>query len=147
MMHPLNDPTFAEALHQTLLQHEGHRTHPYRDTVGKITIGIGRNLTDRGLSSAEIKCLYDTDVRLAAEALDDVWPDWHNAPHHAQIALLSMAFNLGLPRLRGFRKMRAALHRHDFEEAAIEAQDSKWAHQTGHRATHITVLLRRAAQQ
>ena len=38
-------------------------------------------------------------------------------------------------------------NRHDFEEAAIEAQDSKWAHQTGHRATHITVLLRRAAQQ
>ena len=51
------------------------------------------------------------------------------------------------PRLRGFRKMRAALHRHDFEEAATEAQDSKWAHQTGHRATHITALLRRAAQQ
>ena len=64
-----------------------------------------------------------------------------------QITLLLMEFNLGLPRLRGFRKMRAALHRHDFEEAATEAQDSKWAHQTGHRATHITALLRRAAQQ
>ena len=33
------------------------------------------------------------------------------------------------------------------EEAATEAQDSKWAHQTGYRATHITALLRRAAQQ
>ena len=51
-----------------------------------------------------------------------------------------------LPRLRGFRKMRAALHCHDYEEADTEAQDSKWAHQTGHRATHITALLRRAAQ-
>ena len=147
MMHPLNDPIFAEALYQTLLQHEGHRTHPYTDTVGKITIGIGRNLTDRGLSTSEITTLYDTDTQLAAAALDDFWPDWRQAPQPAQIALLSMGFNLGLPRLRGFRKMRAALHRHDFEAAATEAEHSKWARQTGHRATHISALLGRAAQQ
>ena len=67
-------------------------------------------------------------------------------PLRPHIALLSMAFNLGLPRLRGFRKMHAALHRLDFEEAATEALDSKWAYQTGHRATHITALLQRAAQ-
>ena len=29
---------------------EGLRSKPYVDTVGKVTIGVGRNLTDRGLS-------------------------------------------------------------------------------------------------
>lgn len=60
-------------------------------------------------------------------------------------ALLSMAFNLGRPRLMGFQRMRAALLAGDCKKAADEALASCWARQTGHRADDIAGILRRAA--
>jgi len=53
-----------------------------------------------------------------------------------------MAFNLGGPRLAGFTRLRAAVRRGDWQAAAAEALDSRWATQTGHRATEIAAMLR-----
>ena len=58
-----------------------------------------------------------------------------------QIALYSMACNLGLPRLASFVKMRHALGRHDYAQAAKDALDSEWAGQVGRRAEDIAALL------
>ncbi|MEC8642766.1 MAG: hypothetical protein VXZ67_07640 [Pseudomonadota bacterium] len=57
-------------------------------------------------------------------------------------ALVSMAFNLGGPRLAGFTRLRAAVRRSDWDEAAAEALDSRWAAQTGRRANDIAAMLR-----
>ena len=43
-----------EKLIEQLRLHEGVEHMPYKDTVGKLTIGVGRNLDDRGLSDDEI---------------------------------------------------------------------------------------------
>ena len=109
--------------------------------MGKITIGVGRNLSDRGLEADEIETLFATDCQIAETALDAWWPDWRDAPASVQIALYSMAYNLGLPRLTSFIKMRLALGRHDYAQAATEALDSKWAGQVGRRAEDIAALL------
>ena len=63
-------PAFPAALIPTevirmIEDHEGRRTHPYRDTAGCLTIGVGRNLTARGLAADEIDLLRDNDPRLA----------------------------------------------------------------------------------
>lgn len=98
------------ALHRLLIDHEGRRTHPYRDSVGKITIGVGRNLTDRGLSGGEIDLLLANDIALARTIVTQLFGQDISAistrRHHA---LLSMAFNLGGPRLSKFIKMRGLL--------------------------------------
>ena len=53
-----------------------------------------------------------------------------------------MAFNLGGPRLAGFRRMRAAIAGNDCNRAADEALDSRWARQTGRRANETAALFR-----
>ena len=53
---------------------------PYMDSVGKCTIGVGRNLTDRGLSVDEVELLFEIDFKLAMHILD-VWiKDWQSYP-------------------------------------------------------------------
>ena len=126
---------------QLIKSHEGVRMTPYIDTVGKCTIGVGRNLTDRGLTVEEVELLFETDFRLAKHILDIWLADWQSYPASVQMALLSMAFNLGGPRLSGFVKMRAALIDHDYEEAARQALDSRWAKQVGSRADEIAKLI------
>ena len=121
--------------------HEGVRTHPYIDTVGKVTIGVGRNLTDRGLSVDEVNLLFETDFAIA-EGILDMWvPQWRHFSVKQQAALTSLAYNLGGPRLAQFVKLQAALQKQDFATAAQEALNSKWATQVGARAQDIARLI------
>jgi lysozyme len=133
----------GDDLVRLLTRHEGRRAFAYTDTVGRLTIGVGRNLTDRGLADDEIDLLLANDIALARSICEDQFGDafsdaspawWH--------ALVSMAFNLGGPRLAGFTRLRAAVRRGDWQAAAVEALDSRWATQTGHRATEIAAMLR-----
>jgi len=132
----------AQALRQMLRAHEGVRAFPYLDSVGKCTIAVGRNLTDRGLSVAEIDFLFETDIALAQTTLDGWLPGWRDFSAPRRHALISMAFNLGGPRLASFVQLRAALSAGDFDRAADCALDSRWAVQTGQRALEIAQLLR-----
>jgi len=119
------------------------RARPYYDTQGYLTIGVGRNLTARGLSEAEIDLLFANDLVMAKAALAVFLPGWSAPSPAVRAALLSMAFNLGQPRLMGFSRMRAALLAGDYDAAADEALASKWARQTGRRAGEIAAILRR----
>ena len=116
---------------------EGVRLKPYLDTVGKTTIGIGRNLTDNGITAAEAKVLLQNDLFRVANELDRVAPWWRKMSQVRQNALVNMAFNLGLPRLLTFKKMMVALENGNFETAWAEAMGSKWAAQVGERANRI----------
>ena len=116
---------------------EGVRLKPYLDTVGKTTIGIGRNLTDNGITAAEAKVLLQNDFFRVANELDRVAPWWREMSQVRQNALVNMAFNLGLPRLLTFKKMMVALENGNFETAWAEAMGSKWAAQVGERANRI----------
>ena len=106
---------------------------------------MGRNLSDRGLSADEIDLLFANDLVMARLALNAFLPGWTAPTPLVRAALLSMAFNLGRPRLMGFQRMRAALLAGDYRRAADEALASRWARQTGHRADDIAGILRRAA--
>jgi len=126
-----------------LIRDEGLELKPYVDTVGKTTIGVGRNLTDRGISKDEAMVLLNNDVQIASRELTEAAGDTFFALHdNAQRGLLNMAFNMGVPRLMGFKKMWAALEEGDYQTAAIEALDSRWAVQVGARATRIAALIR-----
>lgn len=132
----------VDALRKQLIEHEGLRLRPYRDTVGKLTIGVGRNLDDVGITEAEALALLDNDIKRAAADLDRALPFWRELSEVRQRALLDMAFNLGITRLLGFRKMIDALQRGEYCRAAAEAMDSKWARQVGRRARNIATMIR-----
>lgn len=132
-------------LKEDLERDEGLRLKPYVDTVGKTSIGIGRNLDDIGISEEEARHLLDNDVEWVIEELDRTMPWWLTMPEPAQRALANMAFNVGLPTLKLFRNMLAALQAGDYRKAADEALDSRWARQVGSRAERIAALYRQAA--
>lgn len=129
-----------DALRRQLARHEGVRLKPYVDTVGKVTIGVGRNLTDVGISDAEARYLLDNDINTAINALV-VFPWFPNLDPVRQRAFVDLCFNMGLPRLRGFPKMLAAAARADWPVVAAELRASKYAHQVGARAVTIARML------
>jgi lysozyme len=129
-------------LRRDLVRDEGLRLKPYKDSVGKLTIGVGRNLDDNGITEAEAMILLDNDIERARLDLDRNAPWWAEMPEPAMRGLLNMCFNLGWPRLSRFRKMLAALERGDWASAADQALDSRWALQVGPRATRIADLDR-----
>lgn len=131
-----------ELLKSDLRCDEGVRSKPYKDTVGKTTIGVGRNLDDVGISDTEIDLLLTNDVLRAISALDTALPWVSTLSEPRQRALTNMAFNMGIGGLLGFKNALAKLQTGDFIGAADEFLASRWAAQVGARATRLTELIR-----
>jgi lysozyme len=122
--------------------HEGLRLKPYYDTVDKLTIGIGRNLEDTGISKAEASFMLQNDlIRIIAE-LDEQMPWWRELTENRRRILVDMAFNLGTFGLSQFRDMLAATKVGDFDGASKEMLDSKWAKQVGSRAERLAKAMK-----
>jgi lysozyme len=132
---------------QMIKRHEGTgpmqngRYLPYTDTVGKLTIGYGRNLTDTGLSQDEVDYNLLNDVAERQLALRKAYPWYTQLSYPRQDAMVDMAFNLGMSRLSQFKKMLAALADGDYQTAYDEALDSMWATQVGYRAKELATML------
>lgn len=127
-----------EKLIEQLKRHEGLRLKPYRCTAGKLTIGYGRNLEDRGITQGEAESMLWRDVAEVRDYLEDVFDAWwFSLDGVRQAVLVNMAFNLGGPGLLKFRKMIDAVSWGRWEDAAREMLDSRWAQQVGNRATEL----------
>ena len=138
-----------------LIEHEGMVLTVYKDSLGIDTIGIGRNLKDRGISREELDYLdipnmevvYEhgiseadarylalNDIAIVENELCRVHNCVENLDSVRQLVLMDMAFNMGVPRLCKFVKMWNAIHEEKWEAASREMLDSKWARQVGRRA-------------
>lgn len=125
---------------------EGLRTKPYRDTVGKLTIGIGRNLDDVGISEDEALTLAGHDLDRAETLLDRNFTGWRDFSDARQQAVLNLCFNMGwgdgTHGLSGFKNMLGAMLANDWDAAASDLLASRYATQVGQRAQRIATLLR-----
>ena len=149
-----------------LIAHEGLRLDVYKDSLGIDTIGIGRNLEDRGItkdeldwmdypsieyvysdgiSEADAMYLAENDVQIVEEELLRAHPCNDRLHCVRQLVLVDMAFNMGVPRLCKFKKMWAAVHEEDFATAAKEMLDSRWATQVKSRATKLANAMHNGA--
>ena len=147
-----------EELVQKLITHEGLRLQVYKDTLGIDTIGIGRNLEDRGITDKELEWmdipnmdtiyeygiseadamyLAQNDVQIVEEELLRSHPCVEELDSVRQLILVDMAFNMGVPRLCKFKKMWAAIHENKFDIAAKEMLDSRWASQVKSRSIKL----------
>lgn len=125
-----------------LQRHEGVRLKPYTDTVGKLTIGVGRNLTDRGLSHDEVDVLLANDIEIAQRDCERTFSWFASLDSVRQCAIVNLCFNLGLTRLLTFQHALSAMAMEDYALAAEEFFDSKWARQVGQRAVEVTEQIR-----
>ena len=130
---------------EMLRVHEGVETHAYKCTADKTTIGVGRNIDPAGgigLSSDEIDYLLANDVKRVNSELISTFSWYKTVAQSRKDAMLDMCFNMGLPRLKKFKKALAAMAMGDYNEAAIEFLDSRWAKQVGQRAITVTDIIR-----
>ena len=121
---------------------EGVRRLPYKDTVGKLTIGVGRNLDDRGLRDDEIDLMLVNDIQEAEDTARVLVPNFNNLSDARKAVVVNMAFNLGQTRLAGFSKMLTAINEGRYEDASREMLDSMWASQVGARAPRLSEQMR-----
>lgn len=124
-----------------LKDHEGFRSKVYIDTVGKRTIGYGRNLDDKGVSEHEADLLLRNDVIDVVTELSD-FSFWSELTDNRQAVLIDMAVNLGMGGLVNFKNLIRALGNHDYETAAKEMLDSKWAQQLPSRSEFLATAMR-----
>ena len=147
---------------EKLISHEGLVLQVYKDSLGIDTIGIGRNLEDRGITKEELDALdipnmdviYEhgindidavylatNDVQIVESELLAAHPCVAELDSVRQLVLVDMAFNMGVPRLRKFKKMWAAIHDNDYMTAAKEMLDSKWATQVKSRSHKLANMM------
>ncbi len=131
-----------DALKKDLRRDEGVRLKPYLCTAGKMTIGVGRNIEDMGITDLEADYLLENDIQRVVSELDTALSWWRDLSGQRQEALINMCFNMGIRRLLTFRKMLGALESGRYDAAATEALNSKWARQVGARAKRIAAVLK-----
>ncbi len=132
---------FLKKIQALLIRHEGLRTHPYRDIVGKLTIGVGRNLDDVGITVEEAMFLLENDIRKAIRDLE-AFDFFDKLDDVRQAVLIDMIFNLGKGKFMTFKRMIRALKEGNYDKAAEEMETSKWCNQVGNRCKELVRMMR-----
>lgn len=129
------------ALKRQIRLHEGERLKPYKCTAGKLTIGVGRNLEDRGITPEESSYLLENDLRSFIAEVYRKLPWVADLDDVRQRVIIDMAFNLGIAGLLSFKNTLAAIKAGDYAKAAPMMLDSKWAGQVGKRAERLSTMM------
>jgi len=129
------------AMTRQLRLHEGERLKPYRCTAGKLTIGVGRNLEDRGITAEESAYLLANDISREERELLRALPWAATLDEVRQRVLLDMSFNMGLGTLLTFKRTLAAVQGGEFTKAAAMMLESRWAGQVGERAQRLSRMM------
>lgn len=132
------------ALVKQLGEHEGLRLKPYHCTAGKLTIGYGRNLDDRGITKEEAAFLLENDIQeCVGDTINIIGEEvWHQLSDSRQRVLVDMRYNLGGRGLRTFKNTLQAVRDGRYEDAARGMMNSKWAKQVGRRAKTLSEMMR-----
>jgi len=133
-----------ERLRETIIRHEGTRLDMYQDTLGIWTVGVGHNIEEKGISQAVMELMLEEDLAEAVSELKRSVSFFSKMPEQVQEALVNLAFNMGIPRLMQFKKTLAYLRDGNFEAAADELLDSRYAEQVGRRADEVADMIRTA---
>lgn len=131
----------TETLRARILRHEGLRLKPYRDTVGKLTIGVGRNLDDIGISTLEAMDLLNADINRATQGLTRALPWVDDLPPVAREVLIEMVFQMGLHGVLQFAQTLEAFRTREWRRAAKGMRTSRWATQTPARVEELATLV------
>lgn len=135
-------PETMAQLRSKLEHDEDRRTKPYTDSVGKTTIGVGHNLTDKGLPETIVDELLTLDIDEAIADLNANLPWWSEMSERRQMVLANMCFNMGIKTLLGFHRTLAAMQNGEYEAAADGMVASAWAREVGPRATRLITIMR-----
>jgi lysozyme len=165
VLYPHGQPSAATydraVLEAELIRDEGERLKAYKDTKGKWTIGIGRNLDDvgtvpltrtkadvlaNGINQVEVDQLFAYDINRTANDLDSHLPWWRKLDPVRQRVMLNMCFNMGIGNaqhgLCSFVNTLGLVQRGEYSRAADAMPNSEWAREVGIRAQRLANMMR-----
>jgi lysozyme len=122
-------------------RHEGFSALPYRCTAGFLTVGFGHNL-EQLMNREEARALMDVRLRATVRELLLVLPELYSYGDVRAEAFIDMAFNIGLPSFRTFKRMIAAIIAKNWQVVANEMEQSKWYRQVGNRGHELVQMVR-----
>lgn len=129
-------------LKRQLILHEGLKLRSYNDSVGKITIGVGRNISDVGISEDEAFYLLSNDLEKCIDALDKAFPWWKELSEVRKHVMIDMCFNLGIAGLAKFILTLESIRIGSYELASRQMLDSLWTKQVGDRAKRLSKMMK-----
>ena len=134
-------------LRQEIQNDEGRVNSVYLDHLNLPTVGIGHLIKDsdpeHGLpvgtvvDDERINELFDQDIKVTLSECEQLYGNFNDLPEEVQKILANMMFNLGRPRLSKFRKLCKAVADRDWQECAVQMEDSRWHKQVTNRANHL----------
>lgn len=134
-----------DALIASIKRHEGYRDRVYLDSEGKLTCGWGHHLWIGSRVSEEISELFfKQDLADAISDYGRILPSLRKRLNAARArVIVEMIFNMNLAKVQQFKLMWSAIYDGDFNRAADEMLNSKWATQVGLRATELAEIMRK----
>ena len=143
---------FRERLREEIIVDEGCVLEVYKDHLGYYTVGVGHLIlpsdeeweAPAGTKITQTRAdeLLVKDFNNVLKECEDNLTVWSEVGEEVKLILANMAFNLGLPRLKKFKKMLKAINEKDYVKASEEGLDSKWAKQVYNRAHRLMDRMR-----
>jgi lysozyme len=136
------NPTTRQLARKLIMKHEEFRRNVYTDTTGNLTIGYGHALKLSSITQHAGEVILDDDLFWHAVHVPEAISFFNTLSPARQAVLLDMSYNLGLQGLLEFHDMLEALKNGDYEKAADEMLNSKWAEQVKTRAKENAYIMR-----
>ena len=147
MVHIKGNTMNIDNLREELTFDEGCINKIYLDHLGYPTFGIGHLVLETDpehgkevgtpVSEERIKECFENDIENVFNDLDRNIPWWRDLPKDLILVIANMSFNLGITRLLKFKNFLKAMEDKDWDKAAVEMIDSRWAIQVGPRAIRL----------
>ena len=140
-----------KSLIEELIVDEGKINEIYKDHLGYETLGVGHLVLDTDkeygqpvgtkVSDETVTAYLTKDIENICKDLDRNIPFWRDLDEERQRVVANMGFNLGINRLLQFEKFLNALENKNYDEAADQMMDSRWARQVGPRSERLKVRM------
>jgi len=136
-----------DELRQEIQNDEGRVNSVYLDHLNLPTVGIGHLIKESDpeyglpvgtvVDDERVNELFDQDIKVTLSECEQLYENFNDLPEEVQKILANMMFNLGRPRLSKFRKLCKAVADRDWQECAIQMEDSRWHRQVTNRANRL----------
>ena len=136
-----------DRLLQSVKKHEGYRNKVYLDTLGKRTVGVGHLCVedfwedDKEYEEKFLMTILEHDLQTAIKGAERLLKDCPVLDDLAKEIIIEMVFQLGETGVSKFKNMIKALKIPDYQTAASEMLDSRWAKQTPNRAQNMSAEM------
>jgi len=141
-----------DKLKEELKIDEGVKYEIYRDHLGFPTFGIGHLIVDTDIEYGQpvgtkvtedrVNECFISDTSSVLKDCEALFSSYYDLPEEVQLIIANMMFNMGKPRMSGFKKFIAAIENGDWSKAAKEMIDSKWYRQVTNRAERLVNRMR-----